>query len=450
MRFEEDFQNHTANGIKSAEANFREKVAGRQVPWSRHCRSGFITTEEYELIDKYDKKPEPEKRAIFLNEGERLSRFFVDFLNKVADLETVQYVLYLINEIISIEPKALAQFAKLSKEDDPEYPLMTFFRMTGREDNNAYVNLLTGRIMGNLMSVTAPQKKDLERFVNWTLPLLRKTESREVEVALIALQPFFLKEDNRVLFISLNGPEHLTDILSVQSTSSTPVLSLLYEALYAFWLLSYNESFVKWVSGKHVISNLVSIIKAITKEKIVRLAISSLRNLLGHGDNNEEMIECGFVRMLNFLSNKKWGDQDIVDDISTLSETLSQDIARMSSFDKYRAEVLSKELEWSPVHKSEKFWKENAVRFEENSHNVLKFLHLILQKSDNPLHISIACHDLGEFVRFHPRGKIIIETLGIKTDIMKLMTNPNEEVKKQALFALQKMMINNWEYLSSK
>ncbi|EFA79805.1 vacuolar ATP synthase subunit H [Heterostelium album PN500] len=162
------------------------------------------------------------------------------------------------------------------------------------------------------------------------------------------------------------------------------------------------------------------------------------------------MIEGGLIRMLNFLSNKKWGDQDIVDDLEKLSEALSQDIAKMSSFDKYRTEVQTNELEWSPVHKSENFWKENALRFEENSHSVLKLLHLILQKSENPVHLSIACHDLGEFARFHPRGKIIIEALGIKQDIMRLMTNPNEEVKKQALFALQKMMINNWEYLSAK
>lgn len=78
--------------------------------------------------------------------------------------------------------------------------------------------------------------------------------------------------------------------------------------------------------------------------------------------------------------------------------------------------------------------------------------------------LSVACYDIGEFVRFHPRGKAyvlivslkvfltlfcrIITQIGLKLDIMKLMTHENPEVKKQALFAIQKTMVTNWEYLA--
>ena len=34
---------------------------------------------------------------------------------------------------------------------------------------------------------------------------------------------------------------------------------------------------------------------------------------------------------------------------------------RPSTFDEYAAEVRSGRLEWSPVHKSEKFWVKTAV-----------------------------------------------------------------------------------------
>lgn len=43
-----------------------------------------------------------------------------------------------------------------------------------------------------------------------------------------------------------------------------------------------------------------------------------------------------------------------------------------SSFDEYSSELKSGRLEWSPVHKSEKFWRENAARLNEKNYELLK------------------------------------------------------------------------------
>ena len=43
-----------------------------------------------------------------------------------------------------------------------------------------------------------------------------------------------------------------------------------------------------------------------------------------------------------------------------------------SSFDEYTTEVKSGRLEWSPVHKSERFWRENAARLNEKNYELLK------------------------------------------------------------------------------
>ena len=43
-----------------------------------------------------------------------------------------------------------------------------------------------------------------------------------------------------------------------------------------------------------------------------------------------------------------------------------------SSFDEYSTELKSGRLEWSPVHKSEKFWRENAGRLNEKNYELLK------------------------------------------------------------------------------
>jgi hypothetical protein len=63
--------------------------------------------------------------------------------------------------------------------------------------------------------------------------------------------------------------------------------------------------------------------------------------------------------------NKKWGDEDIEGDLQVLQDTLEKKVNDLSSFDMYKNELLSKKLDWSsPPHRSEKFWRQNVLRFE--------------------------------------------------------------------------------------
>ena len=58
-----------------------------------------------------------------------------------------------------------------------------------------------------------------------------------------------------------------------------------------------------------------------------------------------------------------------------------------------------------PVHRSEKFWRENADRLNEKNYEILKMLIKLLETSQDPLVLSVASFDLGEYVRHYPRGK---------------------------------------------
>jgi V-type H+-transporting ATPase subunit H len=64
--------------------------------------------------------------------------------------------------------------------------------------------------------------------------------------------------------------------------------------------------------------------------------------------------------------------------LNQLEEGLKDNIKRLSSFDKYKQEVLLGHLDWSPMHKDPLFWRDNITNFEENDFQVL-FV---------PLHIS--------------------------------------------------------------
>ena len=54
----------------------------------------------------------------------------------------------------------------------------------------------------------------------------------------------------------------------------------------------------------------------------------------------------------------------------------------LSSFDEYKKEVLSGELDWTPPHKSETFWHENVQLFDEDDFRLVKTLK-VLAGSDN-------------------------------------------------------------------
>lgn len=65
------------------------------------------------------------------------------------------------------------------------------------------------------------------------------------------------------------------------------------------------------------------------------------------------------------LALQNWEDEDVGITLEWLKEKLAEDIKLLSSWDKYKKEVLSGSLEWSPMHTSDQFWAENAPKFEE-------------------------------------------------------------------------------------
>lgn len=161
------------------------------------------------------------------------------------------------------------------------------------------------------------------------------------------------------------------------------------------------------------------------------------------------MADNKLLPLCNILSARKFADEDIPADVDFLLHALQRNVQTLSSFDEYASEVRSGNLEWSPVHRSDSFWKLNATNLNENDYEILRLLAKILNNSTNPLHLAIACHDIGEYVRVNPRGKKIVTDIGAKTRIMDLMNDQDHNVRYEALIAVQKFMVSNWEYLSS-
>lgn len=422
----------------------RKAVLERSAPWDAIFKNQLITDKQLELIKRYDKKSDEVKKGLLDAEGPQFAELFLALITGINQPETTQYVLTLIHDMLVADPKRAQLFIALAGRG-AGFPMQPFIDRL-RNDRDYYIQRTASGILGILMSraPTVPSEQ-LDNVLRWTIEQIRRPNTFEAHVAATLLQALATRDEYRIAFAKAGGLPLLIDILKTQTQN----LQLLYETTYVVWLLMYNDNLSQNVVDTGLIKALVDIVKTITKEKVLRLAISALRNLVDKSSNNEEMIDSGFVRMLAILQNKKWGDEDIIEDLKVLSEALAKNMVVLSSFDMYKKEVQSQKLEWSPVHKSEKFWRENCARFEENDYQILRLLQQILKSSSSDaLSLSVALYDVGEFVRFHPRGRSIVQEKGIKIDMMNLMTHDDAEVKKQALFATQKTMVHNWEYLT--
>jgi len=203
------------------------------------------------------------------------------------------------------------------------------------------------------------------------------------------------------------------------------------------------------MNATKIIPCLVDILKRTgTHDKVIRTSLATLRNLLSVSTNNEQMIDSGIMKPLETLKNRNWADEDIIEDINTIEEKLQKNIAALSTFDVFKKELQTGSLDWTPAHRSEKFWKENVHHFEDDDCRALALLKDILSNSGDSLVLSVACFDAGEFARFHPRGRTLIQQLGLKVPLMKHMEDKNPDVRKQALLAVQKLMVTHWEFLS--
>lgn len=117
------------------------------------------------------------------------------------------------------------------------------------------------------------------------------------------------------------------------------------------------------------------------------------------------MVQCKVLKQLSILEQRRFDDEDITSDIEYLTAKLQNSVQDLSSFDEYATELRSARLEWSPVHKSAKFWRENAQRLNEKNYELLRILVHLLETSKETLILSVACFDIGEYVRHYPRGK---------------------------------------------
>ncbi|EPS61013.1 hypothetical protein M569_13786, partial [Genlisea aurea] len=431
-------------------------VLRRDIPWETYMTSKLITGTGLQLLRRYDKKPENYKAQLLDDDGPSYIRVFVNILRDIYKDETVEYVLALIDEILSANAKRARLFHDKSLADEDVYGPFVRLLWKGnwfiQEKSSKILSLVISERQksGDLGVTTEPpssSKKEittihdvLKVLLDWLCSQLKKPShlSRSVPVAINSLATLLREPVVRSSFVEADGVKSLVPLISPASAQS---VQLLYETCLCVWLLSYYEPAVEYLATSRSLPRLVEVIKGSTNEKVVRIVVLTLRNLLHKGTFGAQMVDIGLPQLVQNLKAQAWRDEDLLETLNQLEEGLKDNIKRLSSFDNYKQEVLLGHLDWSIMHKDPAFWRENSANFEENDFQILRVLVTILDTSTDPRTLAVACYDLSQFIQHHPAGRIVVTDLKAKERVMKLLNHENAEVTKNALLCIQRLFL---------
>jgi len=157
------------------------------------------------------------------------------------------------------------------------------------------------------------------------------------------------------------------------------------------------------------------------------------------------MVDNDLRKVVDNELRKNIKDEFLKEDLEFILDILEKNYRILSSFEKYTKELATGKLGWGPCH-SENFWKEHVKKFEKNDFQLINTLVQLLDSKDI-LTRAIACYDLGEFCRFHHFAKTVLEGNNGKAKLMAMIQEDEGVVREQALLAVQKMVIHNWQSL---
>ncbi|XP_017086637.1 V-type proton ATPase subunit H isoform X2 [Drosophila eugracilis] len=422
-------------------------IRTRTINWASYMQSQMISEEDYKAISALDKS-----RASYL--AENSSQVVKTLLNLVSHLSkdsTIQYILVLLDDLLQEDRSRVDLFHETAGKLK-QCIWGPFLNLLNRQDG--FIVNMSSRILAKFACwgrETMP-KSDLNFYLQFLKDQLASNNNEYIQSVARCLQMMLRVDEYRFAFVGVDGISTLIRILSTRVN-----FQVQYQLIFCLWVLTFNPLLAAKMNKFSVIPILADILSDCAKEKVTRIILAVFRNLIEKPEDSSvakdhciAMVQCKVLKQLSILEQRRFDDEDITADVEYLSEKLQNSVQDLSSFDEYATEVRSGRLEWSPVHKSAKFWRENAQRLNEKNYELLRILVHLLETSKDAIILSVACFDIGEYVRHYPRGKHVLEQLGGKQIVMQHLGHEDPNVRYEALLAVQKLMVHNWEYLGKQ
>ncbi|CAI4228682.1 unnamed protein product [Auanema sp. JU1783] len=455
-----DLAQHAIPAVDMINATSRLQLEAAEVRtnkpnWGSYLRSQMVPQEDYNFFTAYEAAKNKEERDAVLkanDENGQAVKTIVNLITNVAKDQNVRYVLTVLDDMLQEDKNRVEIFHRAAATSNKT--VWSWFLGILQRQDNFIVNQMSS-IIAKLacFGSTLMAGAELNYYFAFLKDQLKSASSNEyMNTTARCLQMMLRIDSYRIAFVEADGIQAIVAALNGKTN-----FQLQYQLIFAIWCLTFSPEIARKAPSCGVIQALGDILSESSKEKVIRIILATFSNILNKVEEREikreaalQMVQCKTLKTLELMDAKKYDDVDLEEDINFLNEQLHLSVQDLSSFDEYCAEVRSGRLQWSPVHKSEKFWRENAARFNDKGYELLKTLIRLLETSSDPLIRCVAAHDIGEYVRHYPRGKTVIEQQQGKQAVMKLLTAEDPNVRYHALLAVQKLMVHNWEYLGKQ
>ncbi|KDO26787.1 hypothetical protein SPRG_08077 [Saprolegnia parasitica CBS 223.65] len=446
------------NALDVALAREEALAKFKDINWGTYSRPGGFSLDKHEIsaikemetTAKNAAAHEEQADAVidtFLREsGEFLGHGLLKLIKNVTEPSVLRYAFARIDELLP-DGGRLRKRIEYFVPEGTTVDAAPFLRLLRSE--TGYTQYAAGHILAQFLTVRV-KEQDIAALIQWILDAL-KASANMVDAARAAaarnavttLMVLLRNNTARLLFTKADGMKSVAEVMK----NCQGRAQLAYELSFCLWTLSFCPDAMEKFGSSGAVHALIQQVIAAPREKVVRVALEALQNLLGkqNGQYNESMIDGGLLKTLTNLRDRKWTDEDITKSIQAVRDVLIREFKELNTMERYEKELRTGALNWGLLH-TDKFWRENYMAFELKEFELIRLL-IELLESEDPKTVAVALYDIGDFVRFYPNGKHIAKRLGAKKVAMKLMTHENAEVQKHALQCISKMMVNKWEFV---
>ena len=257
-------------------------VLQRPVPWERLASGGVIDAKELAMVTRLLSVSGESQWKLLEESGDAFGLLLLGLVGKLAQLEHLQYVTALIDTLLIQKESLVSIFLPLHQVRDG-LPFDPFLNHLRREGGDWFVNTRVSNILGFLLLRASRYGVPCDRVsvvttavMKWFASHLETSEKPEIlNPLLLSLRNNLRSQSSRVTFEDFGGIEILGSHLR------SPHHPIIYNAMFGLWLLSYNPDLVKKSFPRSsVVPKIVETLKTIHREKVIRICIATLVNLV--------------------------------------------------------------------------------------------------------------------------------------------------------------------------
>ncbi len=168
--------------------------------------------------------------------------------------------------------------------------------------SSAFANGILSSDVGSSSSHsgTEPAEGAISSFMDWLCAQLRRPSnpSKSIPTAISALSALLREKGCRTMFQRAGGVPLVAPLL--RSCNSPSNSQILYEICMCLWQMSFNRNSAEVMASAGVVKGLVEVCKTAQKEKVFRVALSTLKNLIQYEGLGvaSDMAEAGLTKAI--------------------------------------------------------------------------------------------------------------------------------------------------------